>query len=104
MRSFTHASTRDRNPGVEHRPDLFNMRILKGRVATTQADRQGEQAVANALIGMAEAINAHYIPFMTQHDPRLPPVGRIVDAHVEEIGGGHFALVAAVELWDATDL
>jgi hypothetical protein len=79
------------------------MRILEGRFATTQADGQGVQAAADALIGMAEAINAQYIPFMTQHDPRLPPVGRMVDAHVEETDGGHFALVGTVQLWDEND-
>jgi hypothetical protein len=79
------------------------MRIFEGRFATTQLDRQGEQAAVDALIGMAEAINSHYIPFTTQHDPRLPPVGRIIGARVEEAGDGHRALAGIVQLWDESD-
>jgi hypothetical protein len=79
------------------------MRTVQARLATTRLDQHGEQAGVEALQGMVDALNAHYIPFGVDHDPRIPPVGRIASATLEPFQGDHFAIVGTLELWDDGD-
>ncbi len=49
---------------------------------------------------MAEKMTAHYIPFVVEHDPRTPPIGRVSSARVRSRIDGEHELVAEVELFE----
>jgi len=46
---------------------------------------------------MVDSINTQYLPLWTEHDPRIPPRGRVVDAHIEQLDDAEFAVVGTVE-------
>jgi hypothetical protein len=86
----------------QHRLEL-KMRTYLVRIASTHTDTQDEQIPRSELESAAQQINAYYIRLGRDHDPRIPPLGRIVGATVEPIGNGHFALDAELEVWDDSD-
>jgi hypothetical protein len=53
---------------------------------------------------MAQAINTHYIPFGVDHDPRIPPIGRIVSAFVKDLDATHKAVVGQMQVWEKSDV
>ena len=79
------------------------MRRYEVTLITTGVDTQGEQATKEALESMARQINERYVRVGRGHDPRQPPLGRIVSARVDPIGDGHFALNGEMEVWDEAD-
>lgn len=90
-------------PPVRQRRLESTMRKYLVTISSTRTDTQGEQVTRSALESAARRLNAYYIRVGRGHDPRLPPLGRIVSAQVEPIGNGHFALGAELEVWDDTD-
>ena len=79
------------------------MRQYKAILSTTHLDKQGEHMTREDIEDLAEVANQFYIPTGYDHDPRIPPAGRIVSASVEPIEDGHHALYGIIELWDETD-
>jgi hypothetical protein len=49
---------------------------------------------------MVDAVNASYIPMGIEHDPRIPPRGRVVKAWLEELPDGATAVKALIEVFD----
>lgn len=70
-------------------------------VATTHVDRHRERMSRSALEALATQLRARYIPLGYEHDPRYPPLGRMVGAQVVELPDGEFAAEALLEFWDA---
>lgn len=79
------------------------MERIKGRPSGTHVDVHGDRMTLEALHDMAKQINEHYIPMTVEHDPRLPPIGRIVSATVVPLDDGEFALETESEIWDEKD-
>jgi hypothetical protein len=52
---------------------------------------------------MAHEINEGYMPLWHEHDPRVPPFGRVVEAHVEETTDGELKLIGVVEEFERGD-
>lgn len=52
---------------------------------------------------MVRAAKSSYIPTWIEHDPTVPPVGRIVDARLIRLDDGVFAVEADQEIWDSDD-
>jgi hypothetical protein len=73
------------------------MNILRGIVATTHIDRHFERLSLNALKSMEEQTNSSFIPFMVEHDPRIPPRGRTVSAKVIRLDDGEYGLETITE-------
>ncbi len=76
---------------------------LTATMATTHVDSHGEALAREALVGMADHIAACYVPFGVGHDPRIPPIGRIVSARVETDADGESALVGEIEIFEDGD-
>ena len=72
-------------------------------IASTHVDSHGEGLTKEALVSMAEALNREYVTIETQHDPRLPPRGRVVSARVVESDDGEWLLKGELEIWGEGD-
>jgi len=79
------------------------MKLVDSVIATTQVDRHGDRLTKGALEDLVTQIRSAYIPMMLNHDPRLPPFGRTVDAKVRPLPGGEFELVAVSEVCEPGD-
>lgn len=72
-------------------------------IATTHLDSEGDKLTIDALHGLVDSINATYIPIWDEHDPRNPPIGRIVSAKVRERDDGEHEVVASLEFFDGSE-
>jgi hypothetical protein len=69
-------------------------------VATTRVDRHREQLALSALESLVEVANTSYVPVIVDHDPRCPPMGRVVRARIDELPDGHHAVVTTYEIFE----
>lgn len=70
------------------------------RVATTHIDMQRCKLTLGALEGMQEQIRTNIIPIIVNHDPRIPPIGRMIDAEIVQLEDGEYALDAIGEIFE----
>lgn len=76
------------------------MKRLEAVIATTHVDSQGEKFTREALDSLIESISNSYIPVGIEHDPRIPPQGRISSGFIRERPDGEFEAVAIIELFE----
>lgn len=76
---------------------------IEGIIATTHVDKQDERISKNALDGMAERIEENIMPVNLEHDPRHPPIGRMISAEVVQLPDGEFGVSAQMEIFDEAD-
>ena len=76
------------------------MTIFEGTIASTRLDLQGERLAMESLESLAESINKNYIPVGIEHDPRQPPIGRMLSASVRDCDDGEYEVVATFEIFD----
>jgi hypothetical protein len=72
-------------------------------LATTHVDRHNEAIALSALEDMVRLVRSAYLPMWNNHDPRLPPLGRVVAAEVRELADGEHAVEAEIELFEEGD-
>ena len=49
---------------------------------------------------MAEHISTAYLPFISEHDPRCPPFGRVINAKIVALPDGEHAIEAEIEVFE----
>jgi hypothetical protein len=76
------------------------MKRIRKVMATTRLDRHYERFAPEALESMQDAIRSSYLPFIINHDPRSPPIGRVVDAEIVTLPDGEYGLEAGVEIFE----
>ena len=76
------------------------MSKLEGVLATSHVDRHGDQVSVEALRSLVEQVERTYIPQTMDHDPRIPPVGRLVSAELRVREDGEFEVFGTTELFD----
>lgn len=79
------------------------MKRVEAVLATTCLDSQGERMTRGALDCLAETISRTYLPVGIEHDPRIPPQGRISTGFVRKRPDGEFEVVAVMEIFDDSD-
>jgi hypothetical protein len=79
------------------------MKRSKVVMSTTHVDSHNERLQRRDLEAMAEDLKSDWVPLWYEHDPRIPPNGRVVDGYVEELEDGEVALVGIVEQFEASD-
>jgi hypothetical protein len=77
------------------------MRTIRTIMATTHVDPHNERLTLEALESMKDYINSAYLPFIFNHDPRCPPLGRAVPADVVTLADGEHAIEAEVEVFES---
>lgn len=76
------------------------MKTTKLRLATTHLDRHGESFTIEALKNMVEQTNKEIIPLGVEHDPRIPPRGRVIKAELKELEDGEYVAEGIAEMFD----
>ena len=79
------------------------MRRQRERISSTHVDRHNEAMSLEALQSMASQLASSYTPYMYDHDPRFPTLGRAISGEVVELIDGHHALEVVSESWEPTD-
>lgn len=80
-----------------------SMKYIKGIIATSHIDRHGDMLSPEGLKDMVEQINTQYIPITIEHDPRIPPQGRIKSAKLIKLEDGHYAVEEIKEIFEEGD-
>jgi len=80
------------------------MKIVESVIATTHVDRHGDCCSREALEDAAAQARSAFIPMIFNHDPRIPPLGRTVDAQVRQLADGEYALVTILEVFEPGDV
>lgn len=76
------------------------MSIRKSIIATTALDAHNEKMSLDCLNGMVEQISTHTILMNIEHDPRIPPVGRIISGKIVNFENKEYGVEAEIELFD----
>jgi hypothetical protein len=69
-------------------------------MTTTHVDKHNERMSVDALKGFVDLLNRQYTPMGVEHDPRIPPVGRVISAQIEELPDGEFAVDGIAEFYE----
>lgn len=67
---------------------------------TTHVDKHNERVAADALDDFVNMLNQQYVPVGVEHDPRIPPVGRLISAQIEELPDGEFVVDGIAEIYE----
>ena len=78
-----------------------NMRKMKQTMESTRVV-DGVLISKEALESMVDHVKEHYLSIWNGHDPRLPPLGRVVDAELVQTGENSFEAVGELEIFDET--
>lgn len=72
----------------------------KIRMMTTHVDKHNERVPVDALDDFVNLVNQQYVPVGVEHDPRIPPIGRLISAQIEELPDGEFAVDGIAEIYE----
>ena len=75
--------------------------MYKTRMTTTHVDKHNEKMSVDSLKDFVDLVNQQYTPVGIEHDPRIPPIGRVISAQIEELPDGEFAVDGIVEMFEA---
>lgn len=73
---------------------------MKMRMFTTHVDKHNEMISVGALEDFVRFINTQYTPMGVEHDPRIPPVGRVISASIIELEDGEYAVDGIAEIFE----
>lgn len=76
------------------------MSVVEAVIASTALDSQGERLTPEAIRQLSESVNSRLIPIGTEHDPRIPPQGRLRSCFVRERPDGELEAVAEMEFFE----
>ncbi|MBD7923169.1 hypothetical protein [Xanthomonas bonasiae] len=76
------------------------MSVVEAVIASTTLDSQGERLTPEAIRQISDSVNSHLIPIGTEHDPRIPPQGRLRSCFVRERPDGELEAVAEMEFFE----
>lgn len=79
------------------------MKTIETVIATSRVDRHGDLITVEALREAEDRLRQGYLPVLFNHDPRVPPLGRAVDAEVRQTEDGSFQLVGKTEIFEPGD-
>jgi hypothetical protein len=71
--------------------------------ATTYVDKHGDKLTLSALESIVNQVNLYSIPVGTEHDPRIPPHGRIHSAKIIKLEDGEYALETVFDIFEHPD-
>lgn len=75
-------------------------KYIESVVATTLLDKQNEKLSLEGLNSLVSSLERYNIPLNIEHDPRMPPIGRVIKGYVRERSDHEFEAVALLELFD----
>ncbi len=75
----------------------------KGIVATTYIDSHNECFSKEALESLVEQNNNNFIIVNVEHDPRKPPIGRVISSEIIQFDDGEYGVEATFEIFEEED-
>lgn len=72
-------------------------------LTSAHMDREGEMIDPESLPAFVDRINACYLPITKNHDPRIPPLGRVISARLVKLEDGVDAVEGELEFLDPGD-
>lgn len=72
-------------------------------LATTHVDKHDERLTLEALESLVEQINHQYVLLSVEHDPRIPPIGRVASAKLVRLDDGEYGVEGVVELFETNN-
>lgn len=72
----------------------------KAILTTTHVDRHYHKMSLSALESIVDLIGRSHVPFIVEHDPRIPPIGRIRNAHIKQLDDGEYGVEATIEMFE----
>jgi hypothetical protein len=79
------------------------MKTFEAVLSSNQVDRHGEVMSKGALESAANTLSKNYVQMGVEHDPRHPPIGRFIEAWIEEQPDGVILLKGRGELFEEGD-
>lgn len=79
------------------------MKYQRQIIATSHVDKHHERLSHGALESLVDQINSQYIPVTIEHDPRNPPIGRIIQAELKKLKDGEIGVEAKIQLLEPGD-
>ena len=79
------------------------MRRYTGVISTTRVDAHGDFIQKDELERIAAQMARKYTLMNYGHDPRYPPLGRIVSTRLVKQEDGEYALEGTFEIWERND-
>ncbi len=79
------------------------MKRVESVIATTFVDSHGEQLTCEALKSLVESMSKSLIPVGVEHDPRIPPLGRLSSGFVRQREDGEHEAVGIMEMFEDHD-
>ena len=76
---------------------------IKAIIATSHIDSDGEMIAPQALKQLADQINSCVMPMGVEHDPRIPPRGRLTSARFVQLADGAYAVEGEGEIFEPDD-
>lgn len=80
------------------------MQLGKGVFATTLPDKEEGVMPLSVLEQMVIDINSRWLTIGIEHDPRIPPQGRILNARLVQRDDGSYAVEGEVQAFEADDI
>lgn len=79
------------------------MKRVKAIIATTHVDAHGDKLMLSALESMLDSLSRQTVPVQVEHDPRRPPIGKIVSGNIVELEDSEFGLEVESEIFEPSD-
>jgi hypothetical protein len=76
------------------------MKEMRAIMSTTHVDLHGDRFMLAALESAVDLFKRSYLPVGVEHDPRIPPLGRVVRASIHELADGEYALEGEMEIFE----
>jgi hypothetical protein len=76
------------------------MKRVRQVLTNTRIDRHHERLAREGLEKMVAQINTGYMPLWHEHDPRVPPMGRVAKAYLQEESHGETSVIGEIELFE----
>jgi hypothetical protein len=80
-----------------------DMKQMTAVLATSALDADGDQLSEQSLQGLVDQMNDSWMPVTLEHDPRRPPVGRVVSAKLVHRPDELLAVEGELELFEVGD-
>lgn len=80
------------------------MRLRYGVLSSDKVDAHGDVMDVGVLQQMAKDIQKYWVPVGVEHDPRIPPLGRIREASLRSEPDGSTSLVGTIEEFEPGDV
>ena len=79
------------------------MKYITGIIASTHVDLHGDRFSIEALKSLVDQANSQYIPSILEHDPRVPPLGRVVSARLTQLEDGNYGVEIQTQIFEPGD-